>query len=272
MKDILAEIVEKKRDLVAEAKRRLPFAELKARARERCGGFYMTKRFQARDWNLIAECKLQSPAKGRLCRTHTVDALARIYAENGASMLSVHTDPHFLGANEDLMRVRSLVDLPLLRKDFIIDEYQIFEARMLGADAVLLIARILSPAQLQEYVFRAWEMGLDALVEVHDEADMEAALATPAEFIGINNRNEHIAKQHNKRLPHKNVRKPFLMRFSALKGDIVRLYPASAFRRVLWYVNPLDDTVPERTPPFLRECVIDGTETAVKDRLILLYR
>ena len=84
--------------------------------------------------------------------------------------------------------------------------------------------------------------------------------------------NEHIAKQHNKRLPHKNVRKPFLMRFSALKGDIVRLYPASAFRRVLWYVNPLDDTVPERTPPFLRECIIDGTETAVKDRLILLYR
>ena len=189
MKDILAEIVEKKRDLVAEAKRRLPIAELKARARERCGGFYMTKRFQARDWNLIAECKLQSPAKGRLCRTHTVDELARIYAENGASMLSVHTDPHFLGANEDLARVHSLVDLPLLRKDFIIDEYQIFEARMLGADAVLLIARILSPAQLLEYVFRAWEIGLDVLVEVHDEADMKAALATPAEFIGINNRN-----------------------------------------------------------------------------------
>ena len=162
MKDILAEIVEKKRALVAEAKRRLPIAELKARARERCGGFYMTKRFQARDWNLIAECKLQSPVKGRLCRTHTVDELARIYAENGASMLSVHTDPHFLGSNE---------------------------ARMLGADAVLLIARILSPAQLREYVFRAWEIGLDVLVEVHDEADMKAALATPAEFIGINNRN-----------------------------------------------------------------------------------
>lgn len=189
MKDILAEIVEKKRDLVAEAKRRLPFADLKARARECCGSFSMSEHFRKRDWNLIAECKLQSPAKGRLCRTHTVDELARIYAENGASMLSVHTDPHFLGANEDLMRVRSLVDLPLLRKDFIIDEYQIFEARMLGADAVLLIARILSSAQLLEYVFRAWEIGLDVLVEVHDEADMKAALATPAEFIGINNRN-----------------------------------------------------------------------------------
>lgn len=189
MRDILAEIVEKKRDLVAEAKRRLPFAELKERVKERSGGFSMAKRFHACDWNLIAECKLQSPAKGRLCCTHSVEELARIYAANGASMLSVHTDPHFLGANEDLVRVRSLVDLPLLRKDFIIDEYQIVEAQTLGADAVLLIARILSPAQLQEYVFRAWEMGLDALVEVHDEADMEAALATPAEFIGINNRN-----------------------------------------------------------------------------------
>ena len=189
MRDILAEIVAKKRELVAEAKRRLPLAELKERVKGRSGSFLMSEHFRKRDWNLIAECKLQSPAKGRLCRTHTVEELARIYAENGASMLSVHTDPHFLGANEDLVRVRALVDLPLLRKDFIIDEYQLFEARLLGADAVLLIARILSPLQLQEYVFRAWELGLDALVEVHDAADMQAALATPAEFIGINNRN-----------------------------------------------------------------------------------
>ena len=189
MKDILAEIVEKKRDLVAEAKRRLPFADLKARARECCGGFSMTKRFHARDWNLIAECKLQSPAKGRLCRTHTVDELARIYAENGASMLSVHTDPHFLGSNEDLVRVRSLVDLPLLRKDFIIDPYQVYEARALGADAVLLIVRILTPDQLKELLYLTWSLGMDALVEVHDRADLEIAQETPAEFIGINNRN-----------------------------------------------------------------------------------
>ena len=147
MRDILAEIVAKKRELVAEAKRRLPLAELKERVKGRSGSFSMSEHFRKRDWNLIAECKLQSPAKGRLCRTHTVEELARIYAENGASMLSVHTDPHFLGANEDLVRVRALVDLPLLRKDFIIDEYQLFEARLLGADAVLLIARILSPLQ-----------------------------------------------------------------------------------------------------------------------------
>ena len=191
MKDILAEIVEKKRDLVAEAKRRLPFAELKARARERCGGFYVTKRFQARDWNLIAECKLQSPAKGRLCRTHTVDELARIYAENGASMLSVHTDPHFLGANEDLVRVRSLVDLPLLRKDFIIDPYQIYESRYLGADAVLLIAAALNDAELAHFTRVAHDLGLDVLVEVHDEAECERALKLPLRVIGVNNRNLH---------------------------------------------------------------------------------
>ena len=149
----------------------------------------MSKKFKKGDWNLIAECKLQSPAKGRLNNTHTVEDLARIYEESGASMLSVHTDPHFLGCNEDFVKVRQMVKLPLLRKDFIIDEYQIYEARMLGADAILLIARILTPEQLREYLYTAWSLGMDALVEVHDEEDMKAALSTPAEFIGINNRN-----------------------------------------------------------------------------------
>jgi indole-3-glycerol phosphate synthase len=187
LKDILAEIVEKKREIVAEAKRKLPLAEVKARMQP--GTFRMSKDFKKGAWNLIAECKLQSPAKGRLNRTHTVEELAAIYAENGASMLSVHTDPHFLGSNEDFRKVRKLVDLPLLRKDFVIDSYQLYEARMLGADAVLLIARILSPEQLKEYLYTAWSLGMDALVEVHDEKDMAMALSTPAEFIGINNRN-----------------------------------------------------------------------------------
>lgn len=187
MRDILAEIVAKKKDIVREAKARLPLAEVKARLRP--GTFRMAERFRAELWNLIAECKLQSPAKGRLDRTHTVQQLAHIYEENGAAMLSVHTDPHFLGCNEDFVKVRHEVQLPLLRKDFVIDEYQIYEARLLGADAVLLIARILTPAQLKEYLYTVWSLGMDALVEVHDERDMEAALATPAEFIGINNRN-----------------------------------------------------------------------------------
>ena len=187
MRDILAEIVEKKKDIVAQAKRDLPLAEVKRRLRP--STFRMAERFGSEPWSLIAECKLQSPAKGRLTRSHSVVELAHIYEANGASMLSVHTDPHFLGCNADFQKVRAEVELPLLRKDIVIDEYQIYEARMLGADAILLIARILTPEQLKKYLYLTWSLGMDALVEVHDRRDMEAALATPAEFIGINNRN-----------------------------------------------------------------------------------
>ena len=187
MKNILAEIVEKKKEIVAAAKKALPFDEVKRQARP--GGFRLSHRVRGEAWSLIAECKLQSPAKGRLCRAYSVTELAKIYEENGASALSVHTDPHFLGSNEDFAAVRKMTDLPLLRKDFIIDEYQIYEARMLGADAVLLIARILPQRRLMEFLYLTWGLGMDALVEVHDEADLEAALATPAEFIGVNNRN-----------------------------------------------------------------------------------
>ena len=187
MRDILAEIVTQKKDIVTAAKRETPLEELKRNLKP--GTFRMAERFRAVPWNLIAECKLQSPAKGRLTRSHSVLELARLYEANGAAMLSVHTDPHFLGCNEDFRKVRAAVKLPLLRKDFIIDEYQIYEARALGADAILLIARILTPEQLKKYLYLTWSLGMDALVEVHDRADMAAALSTPAEFIGINNRN-----------------------------------------------------------------------------------
>ena len=187
MKDILAEIVARKRELVAEAKKNKPLAEI--RQEICCGSFRMAETFSQKSWGLIAECKLQSPAKGRLNNTHTVEDLATIYAANGASVLSVHTDPHFLGKNEDFISVRKLVDVPLLRKDFLIDEYQVYEARMLGADAVLLIARILSLNELKKLLYTAWSLGMDALIEVHDEIDIKKALQTPAEFIGINNRN-----------------------------------------------------------------------------------
>ena len=187
MKNILAEIVEKKKDIVAAAKKAVPFDEVKRAAHP--GRFGLSHRVRGEAWSLIAECKLQSPAKGRLCRTYSVTELAKVYEENGASALSVHTDPHFLGCNEDFAAVRKMTKMPLLRKDFIIDEYQIYEARMLGADAVLLIARILSPRQLMEFLYLAWGLGMDALVEVHDEADLKMALDTPAEFIGVNNRN-----------------------------------------------------------------------------------
>ena len=187
VKNILEEIVDNKRKIVTEAKEILPLDELKSRID--CGHFRMSQTIKKGSWSLIAECKLQSPAKGRLNQTHSVLELAHIYEDNGAAMLSVHTDPHFLGKNEDFIKVRSEIKLPLLRKDFIIDEYQIYESRFLGADAVLLIVRILTPEQLKHFLYTAWSLGMDALVEVHDEVDMETALNTPAEFIGINNRN-----------------------------------------------------------------------------------
>ena len=189
MRDILAEIVAKKKETVAAAKKALPLQEVKRRAEASKGTFAMSRRFRQSRWNLIAECKLQSPSKGNFGHNHSVAELARIYEEAGAAMLSVHTDEHFLGRNEDVTMVKGLVDIPVLRKEFIIDEYQIYEARMLGADAVLLIARILTGQQLKDYLYLAWSLGMDALVEVHDEDDMEKALATPARFIGINNRN-----------------------------------------------------------------------------------
>ena len=187
MKNILADIVENKKQIVAASKDSLPFDELKSKVQ--CGHFRMSQVVKKNAWSLIAECKLQSPAKGRLNATHSVLELAHIYEDNSATMLSVHTDPHFLGSNEDFIKVRNEIKLPLLRKDFIIDEYQIYESRLLGADAVLLIVRILTPEQLKKFLYKAWSLGLDTLVEVHDETDLKIALDTSAEFIGINNRN-----------------------------------------------------------------------------------
>ena len=186
-KDILSEIVENKRSIVAEAKKNLPLKQIESKIE--IGSFRMSQEFSKTDWGLIAECKLQSPAKGRLNSTHSALDLAKIYEDAGATMLSVHTDPHFLGSNESFTEIRNAVKIPLLRKDFIIDEYQIYESRYLGADAILLIARIISPAQLKKFLFTTWTLGMDALVEVHDEADIHTAQSTPAQFIGINNRN-----------------------------------------------------------------------------------
>lgn len=187
MRNILSDIVEQKRSIVDAAKKIFPLEKI--RAELEVGHFRMSQAIRKGRWSLIAECKLQSPAKGRLNSTHSVVELARIYEANGAKMLSVHTDPHFLGSNEDFSRVRQTVGLPLLRKDFIIDEYQIYEARRLGADAILLIVRILTADQLRRFEYLAWTLGMDCLVEVHDEADLTLALETRAEFIGINNRN-----------------------------------------------------------------------------------
>ncbi|MDO4203562.1 MAG: indole-3-glycerol phosphate synthase TrpC [Selenomonadaceae bacterium] len=187
MKDILAEIVEKKRAVVEEARKQMPLDRIKAELKP--GTHRAAKAMEAADFFLIAECKLNSPAKGRLCKRYEVTELAKIYSGNGATMLSVHTDSHFLGRNEDIPAVRTITGLPIMRKEFIIDEYQIYEARWLGADAVLLIARILTGEQLKNFLDIVHSLGMDALIEVHDEDDIDKALATEGRFIGVNNRN-----------------------------------------------------------------------------------
>ncbi len=139
---------------------------------------------------LIAEVKKASPSAGLICADFDAVRLARQYEAAGADCISVLTDERFFqGSLDDLRRIRSAVKLPLLRKDFIIDARQILEAVEAGADAILLIARILTAAQLQEWHLLAREAGLAALVEVHDEAEMDRALTLGAGLIGVNNRN-----------------------------------------------------------------------------------
>ena len=139
---------------------------------------------------VIAEIKRASPSRGVIRADFDAARLARDYADHGATALSVLTDSAFFqGANRDLVEARAACALPVLRKDFVIDAYQLFESRALGADAVLLIAAALDDSRLQRLAELAAELQLDALVEVHDAAELARALRLPAKLIGINNRN-----------------------------------------------------------------------------------
>lgn len=139
--------------------------------------------------HLIAEIKNASPSHGIFFRGTRVEELAEIYQRNGATAVSVVTEElFFLGCLDDLQRVRTKLFIPILRKDFIVDPYQILESRYNGADAVLLITSLLSPQQLKTLIGLTHELGMDALVETHTESEIEAALDAGAKIIGINNR------------------------------------------------------------------------------------
>ena len=141
---------------------------------------------------VIAEIKRRSPSKGALRPELDPVELARIYEQNGASAISVLTDQRFFGGSlDDLRAVRMSTALPLLRKDFVVDPYQVYEARISGADAILLIAAILTTEQIASYGALAAELGMAALVEVHNQAEMTSALNAKASLIGINNRDLH---------------------------------------------------------------------------------
>jgi indole-3-glycerol phosphate synthase len=194
MTDILQRIVAVKREEVAALKERRDLAAMRAAARERrdVRGFEaaLRQRVAAGRAAVIAEIKKASPSKGVL-REHFVPAeIARSYAKHGASCLSVLTDARFFqGAPDYLEKARAACELPALRKDFIVDEYQVHESRALGADCILLIVACLADAQLAEFEACAHELGMGVLVEVHDEGELARALRLKTPLVGVNNRN-----------------------------------------------------------------------------------
>ena len=194
--DVLKKILAAKADEVAAARRAKPLPELRreAEAMPSARGFAaaLAARVGAGQAAVIAEIKRASPSKGLLRADFDPPAIARSYLAGGAACLSVLTDaPFFQGSLDDLRAVRAAVDLPLLRKDFLLDAYQIYEARTAGADCILLIVAALDDARLRDFAALARELGLDMLVEVHDEAELDRAAALEPALLGVNNRNLH---------------------------------------------------------------------------------
>ncbi len=185
----LQKILEGKKREIAGQKIMLPLSILKRRLAGVPASLDFEGALRSRACALIAEVKRSSPSKGRIREDFEPVAIARIYAENGAAAASVITERRFFeGEASFLSDIRKSVQIPLLRKDFIIDSYQIYESRLLGADAVLLIARILEAPRLRDFIILSSELGLSCLVEVHDETDLEKAVSAGARIIGINNR------------------------------------------------------------------------------------
>lgn len=188
---ILDRLADHARERVEEAKRRQSLTEIRQRASDMPkGNFAFENALKKPDIAFICECKKASPSKGLIAPEFPYLSIAREYEAAGADCISVLTEPKwFLGSERYLKEIAGTVSVPCLRKDFVVDEYMIYEAKTLGASAVLLICAILSQEQLKEYLGLCDCLGLSALVEAHDEAEVKMALRADARIIGVNNRN-----------------------------------------------------------------------------------
>lgn len=191
MKNFLREIVALKKKEVEGLKTKRPITDFVDSKRLLKGVRSFREAISSGDRiNLIAEIKKKSPSRKKgFFRKLDVGHLAKLYAEGGARAISILTDKKFFGGSvSHISEVRRTVKLPVLRKDFIVDEYQVYESRYFGADAILLICRMLTREQIKSFIHLAENIGMDAIVEIHDENDLEKALVANAKIIGINNR------------------------------------------------------------------------------------
>ena len=187
---ILDEIMAHHREQLPKTMRQTPLADLRAFAQVTAKALDFYEALKKPGVSLIAECKKASPSKGLIVSKYDPVQLAQEYQRAGASAISVLTDKrHFQGSLDHLRDVKESVDIPVLRKDFIFDPYQIYQARVAGADAILLIAAVLSSSEMAPLLALTHQLGMNALIEVHTEAELDSVMALNPKIIGVNNRN-----------------------------------------------------------------------------------
>ena len=227
---ILDQLADFARERTEKAKKKIPPEEIRRQALALPkGNFAFENALKKPDISFICECKKASPTKGLIAPSFPYSEIAKAYEAAGADCISVLTEPKwFLGNDAYLKEIASTVSVPCLRKDFTVDEYMIYEAKVLGASAVLLICSILSEEQIKEYISICDELRMSALVEAHDESEVQAALHAGARIIGVNNRNLKdfsVNTDNSRRLRERIPRGVLFVSESGVKtaGDVAKL-------------------------------------------------